>query len=205
MGGRDNVLAAAREAIAAGDDQWAAELATWLIKIDLGDREARALKANAMRRWGHRQKNANWRNWALTTALELEDRLAPPRGMAFGGPDSIRNIPTKALIRLMTVRLKAEEAMNDRCTVGFRVTDAEEACALEIRRGVCEFHDGIPGSPDLILKMDRTTLYAVFLRQLTFAQGVESGRIAIDGSLEKLCTFLDRFEETSMEMPIAVR
>ncbi|MFX9042799.1 alkyl sulfatase dimerization domain-containing protein, partial [Acinetobacter baumannii] len=47
MGGRDKVLAAARAAYDKGEFQWAAELATYLIRIDQKDKDARALKANA--------------------------------------------------------------------------------------------------------------------------------------------------------------
>ena len=52
MGGRDRVLNEARQSMDAGDAQWAAELTTYLIRIDHEDRDARAVKAAAFRKLG---------------------------------------------------------------------------------------------------------------------------------------------------------
>lgn len=205
MGGRDRIMASARDALAHDDPQWAAEMVTWLLKCDVDDEDARALKAEAIRRWGYAQKNTNWRNWALTTALELERELAPPRGMAYGGPDSIRNFPARALINLMTTRLKAEKAMETRATLAFCINDHDENCALEIRRGVCQFHPESVEDPDILVTLERGVLDTIFLQQTSFPEAIKGGKIAVHGDVDRLCAFLDLFEEPSTDMPIAVR
>ena len=53
MGGRNCVFTAAEQAYENGDPQWAAELATYLIRIDPQDTQTRVLKANAFRKLGY--------------------------------------------------------------------------------------------------------------------------------------------------------
>ena len=205
MGGRDQVLAKAKEAFHDGDFQWAAEIATWNVKADTSDTESKQLKADALRQWGYAQKNINWRNWALTTALELEDALTPPKGMPFGGPDSLRNFPSKSLLKLLTVRLKAEDAMELHRTVTFNITDTDEACALEIRKGVCQFHPDASKSQDIALHFDRAFLIKLFLGQTSYADGIAAGEVSIDGSEQEFSEFISLFEQPSMDMAITVR
>ena len=95
MGGRETVLAKARNALDDGDAQWAAELATWVVRANKSDAEARALKAEALRVWAYNQKNATWRNWGLTSALELDGELDQAGGgMVLGSPDQVKGFPT---------------------------------------------------------------------------------------------------------------
>ena len=68
-------MEAARNAYKEQDYQWAAELASYLIRVDAGNMEARNIKAAAFRQLGYASMNINWRNWYLTSALELEAGL----------------------------------------------------------------------------------------------------------------------------------
>jgi alkyl sulfatase BDS1-like metallo-beta-lactamase superfamily hydrolase len=70
-GGTARVLAAARDAIAAGEFQWAAELADNLLAIDATSADARQLKAQALTELGERQISANARNYYLSSAQYL--------------------------------------------------------------------------------------------------------------------------------------
>ena len=75
MGGGAAVLRAAQQAYKADDFQWAAELATLLLDNDASDTQARDIKAAAFRQMGYASININWRNWYLTSAMELEGAL----------------------------------------------------------------------------------------------------------------------------------
>ncbi len=72
-GGADRVLARAKDALSAGDFQWAAELADYLLAIAPASAEAKAVKARALRELGERQMNATARNYYLTAAQALEN------------------------------------------------------------------------------------------------------------------------------------
>ncbi len=73
VGGVDNMLARAREAVAAGAFQWAAELADFVLAVDAGNGDARRIKAVALTELGERQINATARNYYLTSARFLLD------------------------------------------------------------------------------------------------------------------------------------
>lgn len=72
-GGADRVLARAKDALSAGDFQWAAELADYLLAIAPASAEASAVKARALRELGERQMNATARNYYLSAAQALDN------------------------------------------------------------------------------------------------------------------------------------
>ena len=205
MGGRARVLAEAGEALAAGDAQWAGELATLLVGADRGDEEARGLKARALRRWAYAQKNATWRNWGLTSALELEGALdLPGGGMVLGSPEQVRGFPLAAILNVMTVRLIAESCLDTHLVVAFETTDTGESCALEIRRGVCQFHPTPPEGRDATARFDRAFLLDWVFGRAAFADSIAAGRVAVEGDAGAVADFLARFEPFNQADEIAV-
>ena len=194
MGGRDAILAEARQAIHDEDFRWAADIATWLVRADNSDQEARDVKATALRGWGYRQKTSTWRNWALCQALELENALGEPRGGHGIQPNQARNYPTGGLLELMTVRLIADEAFDTHLTLGFVVTDTGEDCGLEIRRGVCQFHPSLPESRDATLSFPREFLSIWAGGVTSFDDGIESGDVLLAGDRSVVTEFFEKFE-----------
>ncbi|WP_442506142.1 alkyl sulfatase dimerization domain-containing protein [Novipirellula sp. SH528] len=73
LGGPDKLLAAARSALAADDNQWAAQLADHLLAIDADDKNAKQIKADALTKLASNMVNATARNYYLTVARELRD------------------------------------------------------------------------------------------------------------------------------------
>ena len=184
MGGRDKVYAEARKVYEAGDSQWAAELATHLIRVNHEDKEARLLKANALRKLGYAQMNINWRNWYLMAARELEGGinladLQQRIAQIFSSPDLAAAFPASVWVEGFTTRLKAEQTLDVNLTMGFIFPDVRESYALEIRRGVAQFHERMPDQVDAAITLDKSVLNRVLLRQLPFAEGVQAGDIRI--------------------------
>ena len=70
-GGEARVLSKARDALAQGNFQWAAELADYVLAIHPDDKDARNLKAQALTALGERQISANGRNFYLSSAQYL--------------------------------------------------------------------------------------------------------------------------------------
>jgi alkyl sulfatase BDS1-like metallo-beta-lactamase superfamily hydrolase len=78
IGGPDQVLARGREALAAGDFKWAAELADYVLVNDSANTNAKKVKAQALVGLGERQVNAIARNYYLSSAMHLlRDELPP--------------------------------------------------------------------------------------------------------------------------------
>ncbi len=74
-GGTDKLLTSAHKALAADDDQWAAQLADYLLAINKQDSAARQIKANALTKLAHNMVNATARNYYLTVARELRETV----------------------------------------------------------------------------------------------------------------------------------
>ena len=77
LGGPDQVLARGREALAAGEFTWAAELADFVLANDNTHAGAKRIKARALVELGERQINAIARNYYLSSAQYLLRDLPP--------------------------------------------------------------------------------------------------------------------------------
>ncbi|GIG24292.1 alkyl sulfatase dimerization domain-containing protein [Cellulomonas denverensis] len=154
IGGRDAVLERAREALAADDPGWAAELLSHVIRVDREDTEARGLKAEALRTWGYRQKNIYWRTMALSGANELDGTVDYSRSFEFQPPEVLRAIPAATIVAGLRVRLDAERAATVHRVLAWRFPDTGGSVALELRRGVAVVHEPAPEQADAEISID---------------------------------------------------
>ncbi len=82
-GGRDVLAGRARKAMQEGDAQWAAELADYLLALDVDDTQAKMVKADALTMLASASVNALARNYYLTVANALRDEAkSAPQGGA---------------------------------------------------------------------------------------------------------------------------
>jgi len=201
MGGRDSVMTAANKSFEDGDPQWAAELATMLIRIDRNDMPARRLKATAFRALGYAQINAIWRCWYLTAARELDVEGFDPMRIQFAiarsisSPDLVSALPAKIFVESFRTRLKAEDTLDVAMTVGFRFPDIGEAYGIAIRRGVAQFEDHLPEKTDVTLTLDKTVLDRIRLGSLTMRNAILRGAVKLSGgSAKEVARFFGYFE-----------
>ena len=199
MGGGENVMEAARNAYREQDYQWAAELATYLVRIDADNMEARKIKAAAFRQLGYASMNINWRNWYLTSALELEGRLdtletAKKMADIFTPPDILAEMPVDVSINAWTTRLKAEQTLSVNRSLGFEFPDLNETYGLTIRRGVCQFDVNPETGMDMVLTMTKPVFDEVQSGAATIEGAVVKGDIRLTGNMDDLKRFLGYFE-----------
>ena len=196
MGGRETVLAKAQEAIQAEEYTWAGELLRHLIVVNPQDPTACQLKAEALRKWGYAQFNANWRNWALMCALELDppESNSPKKGFVMAPPGVAKAFSTEQIFRTMTVRLKAEVVGNTRLVVAFTIRDLKKSHALEIRNGIAQFHAHAPCTRDAELTFERSFLTEMILQKTTWPQGIQEGTVEVQGNVAVVDRFFRFFE-----------
>ncbi len=145
-GGAEGLQKAARDALDAEQYAWAAELATHLVRLDPDSREARQIKADALRALGRREVNSNARNYYLTQALELEgkieirDETKPENALSF-----VSTVPIGRFVAAMPANLIYEKSADKEILVGFRFPDVDEGYGIQIRRGVAEFIPTLSG------------------------------------------------------------
>ncbi len=199
MGGGEIVMEAARNAYKEQDYQWAAELATYLVRVDADNMEARKIKAAAFRQLGYASMNINWRNWYLTSAMELEGRLdtrqtAKQMANIFTPPDILAEMPVDVSINAWTTRLKAEQTLSVNRSLGFEFTDLDETYGLTIRRGICQFDVNPDKDMDMVLSMTKSVFNQVVSGSATIEEAVAGGAMKLTGNPDDLKRFLGFFE-----------
>lgn len=198
-GGREAMLKAAGDAYGSGDFQWAAELATHLIRVDHNDEKARRLKANAFRQLGYANMNINWRNWYLTSAKELEGKLeaaldAKKMAGIFMPPDIVTAWPAGVSISSWSSRLRAEATLATRMSLGFNFADLKEQYSLTVRRGVCQFDEGLLEENNLVLTLTKPVYDQIVLGTLSFEDALQEEGVSLAGERAELKQFLGFFE-----------
>ncbi len=203
MGGKNNVMKAARKAADSGDYQWAAELVTHVIRIDLNDMKPRAYKAKMLRELAYRESNINWRNWYLTSAQELDGTLDRSRKVNLNAPDIIATYSEGQLVAAMRFNLNAEKTADDHYTVAFDFGHA--AHAIEIRRSVAEFHENFEGKADATIKLTKELFLGVITGQVDFAEATKNGLITVEGDAALVPLYFASFDKPTDAPILTVR
>ncbi len=205
MGGRDAVVKAAREAANKGEQQWAAELLTYVIRLNTNDTEARKFKAEALRQLGYQTDNTNWRNWYITSARELDGTLnqavAAATMNSLSAPEIMRALPFNKFFEALTVRLDPVKSADAHLTVAFRLTDANQSYAVEVRRGVAQVHESSPLKADVTLQLTTAVMQRIITRETSFAAALQAGEIKAEGDVTTLARFNSFFDQPASAAP----
>ncbi len=208
MGGRDAVLGAAREAYEQDDPQFAAELTTYLIRVDADDTEARLIKAAAFRRLGYAQINPTWRGFYLTGAGYLDgslgeqlDVLTDLTGLVRNSAATLSQLPARVIVDQLPVRLRGEAVTDLVLTAMLTFTDVDESFTVELRRGVAEVRADPDPSADVSLRGTRAVLGPVLLAAGDPAERLAAEGIEIDGPLDEAERFLGAFDGPATTYP----
>jgi alkyl sulfatase BDS1-like metallo-beta-lactamase superfamily hydrolase len=206
MGGRDAVLAAARRAFDSGDSQYAAELATPLIRVNTKDADARHLKAAAFRKLGYAQISASWRNYYLVSAMELDEQL--PGGAYLKVASSMLGsamlgLPAATQIDMLPPRLRAEDTLDQDVVIGVRYTDVHEEFRLHLRRGVLEISRKPLTDARAVLEVTREAMGGL-LGGASLAESIASGGARVTGDAEIATRVFGWFEKPFRYKPDVV-
>lgn len=199
IGGREKLLAAARQAQADGELAWALELLNYQFRLTPSDPEIRQLKADMLRSCGQASTASITRAFMLSQALDLEGKVRLPR-VVLPTPQQICVDPIR-FVAEMRVRIDPMRAQDVDQVMRFDFTDQPgKSAALHVRRGVVEF----VGSPadhyrvaDFALALDGAGFAALFLNQESLASLLKRGAVAVSGDAGGACLLLDLFDPLS--------
>ena len=199
FGGREQVALQAQAALDDDDLRWALELASWLVRSELGtdgradggSGDERALLGNVLRTIAQRTTSANVRNWCLTRALELDGKidLSRHRGFRASRGQVLANAPSTFVHGLKTV-LVPELAADIDCHIAFVIDGS--VCGLHVRRGVAVPSNG--SGADHTLTMSHQTWADIISAKLSLADTVASGTASITGDASAVAATLASFE-----------
>ncbi len=193
LGGRDTVLQQARTALNADDASWAIQLATYLVRLDGDDGDARMVKADALRLVAQTVTSANVRSWCLTQAREIEGSLSLDRFRVHH--TSARRVGEAApavYVHALRVQLDPDRA-DFECGVQWSFTDLGVDAALRIRHGVAVPAETDP-EPAATLTLDRATWAALYAGETSAADAENAGTLAVGGDRSALTRFFAAFD-----------
>lgn len=204
MGGRDAVLAQARDAAERGEHRWVATLLDHLVFAAPDDRDARELLAASYDQLGYRAESGPWRDIYLTGAYEL--RHGAPEGAAVdlaGAQDLLRATPLDAMFAALAVRLDGPRAEGRRQTFNFVFTDVGETHVLELENSVLHHRRDRPAADaDATVRLTRELWLRLATGQAGLRELVLSDDLAVEGSRLELLRFLGLFGRPSGTFPI---
>jgi alkyl sulfatase BDS1-like metallo-beta-lactamase superfamily hydrolase len=192
-GGQAALLDHARQALAAGDFQWALELADPLLQLAPASSDARKLRAAALKALAERQTAATARNYYLTQSLEAEGKLTIG-DLRIHDPELIHTVPLSAIFEGMAVRLDPQKSAEVDVVAGFRFPDTGEAYTVHVRRGVAEIRAEFPENPAIAISVNSNVWKEI-------AAGVRSPAAALvtemdkEGGTMKIVRFLRLFKD----------
>ncbi len=204
MGGREKVLAAVKQAIEKKEYTWAATLVNHLYNLDPEDKEARQLKADALRQMAYLSTGANERSHMLSQALALEGKVTLPRVVP-PAPESLSASPT-TYVDYFRVRIDPEKSDETDSFIQFDFADGTSA-GLHVRRAVAEFvaePDKHVRKPDLTLAMSGESWAKLYLSQSTPEEMIEAGDIKVTGDAAEAARVINLFDRYSPQKAVVI-
>ncbi len=202
MGGAEPVGKAAADAMAADDFAWAAHLYTKLsmagIETLVEEGDVRLRLAEAYEGMSSETANSNGRGYLLESAYRIRKGYARPDAPVVDD-ELLERIPAETFFKVMTVRLKPDEAAGVHESLLISLTDSGEDYHIVVRNGIAQITRGeaMPDAPKPVatLTTDSMTWKRLALQIQSPAMALASGKLSIDGSIGDLLTFLGRFEQ----------
>ena len=191
-GSEQKLMKHAEQALAEKDYQWALELSDQLLRINPKSEEVRKLKAVALRSLGSQQVASTARNYYLTQALEVENKLHIGM-MKLKDREILHKITLEGIFEGMAVNLNPEKSADVDMIAGFRFPDAGEAYTVHVRHGVAEIQPKFPDNPDISLTVDSIVWKEV-------VTGFRNPAVALvkdvdkEGGMVKIVKFLNLFK-----------
>jgi alkyl sulfatase BDS1-like metallo-beta-lactamase superfamily hydrolase len=227
--GQDKLRATANQALASGQYQWAAELASLLVTSNPKDQPAREIKASAFMKLAEPQTNPNWRSWYLTSANELRNIFPREDTPAFAGgltaPGIVEAMPYDDWVSQWSLRLKAEQTIagDVHRSLGFYFAPAasnqtSQGYVLRVRRGVAEMiatgsdRGALAAASQLYLEMDKAAQSALVRADVAgtgykFPQTLDAliaaGQIKVNGGTNaEASSFFQLFDRPPATQPV---
>ena len=198
-GGADALLTHARDAFAAGDYRWVAEVVNHLVFADPANTEARDLQADALEQLGYQAESATFRNAYLMGAQELRNGTLPRGPGRRGGVLAAMSVDQ--IFDTLAVSLRSEDVGGLTATINFVVTDTGEEWVLGLSNRTLHAVAGRTApDADLTLRLTRPVLLALADRDITVADALAAGTAeasgdpsAVDRIFANLDTFMTNF------------
>ena len=200
FGGEDAVRQQVDQALAEQEWRWAAELASWLTRVESATPDDRHRLADALRGFAQHTTSANIRNYCLTRALELEGSIDLERFRAHRFRyDEVLSAAPPRFVAVMRVLLVPEQAADLEAELIWQFSTGERA-GLKIRNQVAIPTTGASSQNDnaLVITLSPETWARLLSAKLTFSAAEAEGIVSTSGDLAQIKRFLASFDHPTL-------
>ena len=194
MGGIESALQHGKEAFAAGDYRWAADVLNQIVFTAPENSEARDWLAAAYEQIGFQSESGAWRSYYLSAAQELrEGRKQEATDLA--NADFIAAVPTLDLFDALATRYTPGSIEEAPYVLAFSFTDTAEQITVEVGAETAFPRLGAPkGEPLATFETTRETFDRMILGQASPQMLVLRGKLKISGKRGAVQDFFGALE-----------
>ncbi len=195
LGGIDKVLSNAQTALNEDDYRWAAQLMSYILRIEPNHPQARQLKADALRKIAQHTTAANTRAFCLFEARALEgkidlkrvNRQAPASGR-------VMSTPPERYVEALRVYLDPVKSAEEDICASFSFEDTASHVTLHVCRGVARYYDSAPSEADITFTLTHKSWARLLSGKETYEALRASGKLMLSGDESVATSFLALFD-----------
>jgi alkyl sulfatase BDS1-like metallo-beta-lactamase superfamily hydrolase len=199
MGGEDAIIKKAQQDYDNGNYRWVAEVMNYVVFADPTNQKAKDLEASAFEQLGYQAESAPWRNIYLTGAQELRQGVKPVAAEATASADIIKAMPLHMVFDYLAIRLNGPKANGKEISMNIVFPDIHEEYNLQVKNSVLNYYEGVQDpNAGVTLTMDKRTMDALTLGQITVKQAYKDGKIKLEGNKEELIELFSLFDKFNL-------
>lgn len=196
MGGTAAVIARAREDFALGEYRFVADVMSQVAFADPSNAEARLLGADALEQLGYAAESGAWRNAYLYGAQELRQGMNGPGGRALPSPFALGAMSLDSVFDYLGVRLNGEQAEGKLSVINWAFSDLGRTYLTTLSNSALTYlADRASDHADATVTLEREALTQLILHQVTLADAVQQGAIAVEGDVTRVTELFGLFDD----------
>ncbi len=199
MGGKDAVAAEARRWLEEhGDAAWAAQLVSYLLRLEPDNAEWKQLKADALRHMGQRQRSSITRNYYLTQARELEgkaDTFAVPHRSV----DKVLEADPGTYVDLLRYEVDPQRAEGRKGRIALHLLGPDANFVLGLTNSVLRV---LPADTpaDAVLRLNFSDWAEIIAGDTQLGDLLDQGSAKIDGDARLVANVLGAFDNHNLHI-----
>ncbi|MGE3859617.1 MAG: alkyl sulfatase dimerization domain-containing protein [Nitrososphaeraceae archaeon] len=199
FGGLNATLDEIKRSLDNKEYSWAAELSTYTIYAFPENKEAKLLKADALRKLGLENPTSGGRNWYLTQANILDGKINSSALQRLPNTNVVDQIFSTLsiddLLFNMLFKLDPAKSPDEDMILGIYLNDTEEGFTLEIRNDVVQYEDSFPKKSNISIYTDSDTLKEILVGKSKLLDKIIAKKVSIDGDIRDFTKFARSFDQ----------
>ena len=191
-GGENALLEELKTAVKDNDMQWALELSDHLIALDYFIDEVKNLRFEALIYEGSRSSNPNKRNYFLTSAFELNEKIVDSALLDRTSEELLYQISIETMFDVLSTRYNPSKHNKDNYIVCFNFTSGNIK-NITLRNQVAVVSNDSKDVCNLKVTTDEIEFKKVLIGMTNPVSSIASGNIFIDGGSVEFLQFLSKF------------